>query len=61
MREGGGGEIVIIIYNARRSDLPADSLPATNVRGVALFSGCVVSAARAVARSVFSEARGGIV
>lgn len=44
----------------RYQNLPADSLPTTNVRGAVRFDGGAVSAARAVARNVFNDARGGI-
>lgn len=41
-------------------NLPAASLPTINVRGVVRFDDGAVSAARAVARNVFNDARGGI-
>jgi hypothetical protein len=47
--------------NVRRtSNVPADSLPTTNVRGTFRFDGGAVSAARAVARNALSDTRGGI-
>jgi hypothetical protein len=44
----------------KTQNVPADSLPTTNVTGTGRFDGAAVSAARAVARNALSDVRGGI-